>query len=54
MISPKRKEKLIKERNKAIKLYQEGYSLRDVALKMKRSHTWVWMAVKNIWQHKQL
>ena len=47
-LSPKSQEKLLALQRKAADLYDEGYSLRVIAKKMKHSHTWVWEAVQKI------
>jgi biotin operon repressor len=47
-LSPKSQEKLLVLQRKAADLYDEGYSLRVIAKKLKHSHTWVWEAVRKI------
>ena len=47
-ISPYQKARKKKLEDKAILLYKEGFSTREVGNTLKRSHTWVWKIVKDL------
>ena len=47
-ISPFQRARKEKLRKKAITLYREGFSTREVGQTLKRSHTWVWRHVKDL------
>ncbi len=47
VLSKKKQEELENLKKRAINLYKEGYSFRDVGFKVGKSYEWVRVVVKN-------
>ena len=47
-LSEYQKKKIEDRQRKAMKLYKQGLTTREIGKALERSHTWVWNAVKKM------
>lgn len=47
-LSPYRQKIIDEKKRKAIKLYKQGLTMREVGKSLGKSRTWVWDAVKKL------